>query len=516
MRAAKLLTVIVIIALCPAFAQNAGDNVFSGILVHTIKLQFNQANYWDSLYYYYNQGLEQTIMANAVIDGVAYDSIGVRLKGNSSYNHVNNKKPFKLSFDEYKSSKWDGMKSVSLNNCWEEPTFIREKLHLDFCRSAGIPAPRGNYAQLYINDTLFAFYSLVESVDKVFLSTHYSNKTGDLFKAVDGFGNSAYLSDFKQYDSDTSYYSRYEFKTDGSTTGWPRLIAFIDTLNSSSTPATSIPQMFNLGSIYKAFAADILFANLDSYINSCRNFYFYYLPVSNRFEWIVWDASLSMGAFPTSGVSNVENMNICYVINSANRPLFGKILSTPELKAAYIDTLKSVFTGYFNPASLSAHIDSIANIIRPYVYADQRKMYTNQQFETNIQSDIVVGANNRKPGLKSYLTARYNSVATQIANLSSVEEGNTIIPVELSLKQNYPNPFNPSTKISFTVSNAGYAALKVYNMIGQCVGTIYEGYAQPSKLYTAEFNGARLSSGIYIARLSSGGNCVTKKMVLLK
>jgi len=177
------------------YSQKAGDNVFSGIQIHTIKLTFNQPHYWDSLTYYYNLGNSQYIAAKAVIDSVSYDSIGVRFQGNSSYTHPNDKKPFKLALDEFLNLKWDGMKTINLSNCWEDPTFIREKLHLDYLNWAGIPAPRGNYAQLYINDTLFAFYSLVEEVDKTFLTGRYGNKNGDFFKAVDGFDTSTYFSD---------------------------------------------------------------------------------------------------------------------------------------------------------------------------------------------------------------------------------------------------------------------------------------------------------------------------------
>jgi len=179
-------------------AQNPGDNVFSGVNVYSIKIDFSQPNYWDTLTYYYNLGTEEYIPADITIDGVAYPNCGIRFKGNSSFNHPNNKKSLKIAFDEYNSSqRWDGMKSIHLNNVYGDPTFMREKIILDFCQNAGIVAPRANYASVYINDTLFAFYSLIENVDKKFLGTRYGNSTGDLFKAVDGFDNSSLVSDFK-------------------------------------------------------------------------------------------------------------------------------------------------------------------------------------------------------------------------------------------------------------------------------------------------------------------------------
>ena len=46
---------------------------------------------------------------------------------------------------------------------------------------------------------------------------------------------------------------------------------------------------------------------------------------------------------------------------------------------------------------------------------------------------------------------------------------------EFNLSAAYPNPFNPTTNIDFSVSEAGYASVKVYNLMGQVVGTLIDG-----------------------------------------
>jgi hypothetical protein len=415
------LAILAMSAASIALAQNAGDNLFSGIQIHTINIAFPQQHYWDSLTTYYSAGNEQYMAATVTVDGIIYDSVGVRLKGNSSYTYPNNKKSFKIAFDQYKSLKWDGEKAVHLNNMWEDPTFMREKVHLDFCRDAGIPAPRANYAQLSINDTAFAFYSLVENVDKTFLTTHYATKAGDMFKAVDAFGGQDTLvSNFVWYGTDTSLYSpRYELKTDGSVTARPTLFAFIDSLNHSGTPATTLASMVDLPAYYRAMATDILFANLDSYVGTCRNFYVYFLPTTNVLDWIIWDVGLSFGGLSSSGVSSVETMSVTYVSDSTKRPLFGKILATPALRKDFLKTLYGLDTTYFTQARLIPHIDSVANAIKTYVNADTRKMYTYAQFLSNISSDLTIGAG-RKPGLKSFIAARTASVLSQLTALGIV------------------------------------------------------------------------------------------------
>ncbi len=413
-----LSTALVLLRATSALGQNPGDNIFAGIQVHTINIQFSQPNYWDSLTTYYNEQNEQYMAVTVIADGVTYDSVGVRFKGNASYTQINGKKPFRLSFDKYKGSqRWDGVKGIHLNNCWEDPSFMREKLHLDFCQTAGIAAPRANYASLFINNTLFGFYSMVEHVDKRFLGSHFGDSEGDLFKAVDVFSEST-VSDFQWYGSDPAeYYDRYELKTEESLTAWPRLVQLVDTLNNSQTPAISLRGRMNLNAFYKAIAADILFGNLDSYVDIGQNFYFYFHPGTNKMEWIVWDAGLSFGGMPPGGgVPSVETLDIGFVVDPATRPLFGKVLSTPVLKNQYLRTFCAVFNNYFSSAQLHPRIDTIANIIRPFVYQDSRNEYSLQDFEDNIDRDIFVGSG-RKPGLKSFISLREVNVAGQLDSL---------------------------------------------------------------------------------------------------
>lgn len=83
------------------------------------------------------------------------------------------------------------------------------------------------------------------------------------------------------------------------------------------------------------------------------------------------------------------------------------------------------------------------------------------------------------------------------------------------LEQNYPNPFNPSTNIAFSLAEAGNATIKVYNLIGQEVATIAnERFSAGS--HTVQFDASALASGVYIYRLTSGTNTITKRMTLIK
>jgi len=100
--------------------------------------------------------------------------------------------------------------------------------------------------------------------------------------------------------------------------------------------------------------------------------------------------------------------------------------------------------------------------------------------------------------------------------LSAVEVGVGIAPERFVLAQNYPNPFNPSTFIEFVVPKSGLATVRVYNVLGQEIATIYHGNVDAGKIYTARFDGSNVPSGAYWYSLNSAGATETKRMLLLK
>jgi len=75
-----------------------------------------------------------------------------------------------------------------------------------------------------------------------------------------------------------------------------------------------------------------------------------------------------------------------------------------------------------------------------------------------------------------------------------------IIPDKFELSQNYPNPFNPETKINFSIPNSSIVKLKVYDLLGREVASLVNENLQAG-IYQYSFNGATLSSGVYLVQL---------------
>ena len=101
------------------------------------------------------------------------------------------------------------------------------------------------------------------------------------------------------------------------------------------------------------------------------------------------------------------------------------------------------------------------------------------------------------------------------------EEGGENTPVYTSsLNQNYPNPFNPETTISYSLATPGNVELSVYNIRGQKVKTLIDRHCDAGE-NTATWNGTdetgkNVSGGVYLYRLQTQDQALTRKMILLK
>ena len=98
--------------------------------------------------------------------------------------------------------------------------------------------------------------------------------------------------------------------------------------------------------------------------------------------------------------------------------------------------------------------------------------------------------------------------------ITSVEE-NAGVPASFELSQNYPNPFNPTTMIDYAIQQSGPVSLKVYDLLGREVVTLFDGDQKVGR-YSVDFDGTGLASGVYFYKLQAGSNSITKKLVLMK
>lgn len=472
----KKILIIGIIILSPifSFSQNAGDSTFQATFVHDINITLTQPNWWDSLMYYkmhsdsFNLST-QSMMANIIIDGTVINAIGVSLKGNSSFGYPGQKKPIKLAFNQYVSGqKYDGMKTLNLNNNMLDPTQMREKLMLDFLNEKGLSAPRCSYAKVSYNGSYVGLYKLVEQIDKTFLNTHFGNNGGNLFKG-DPHGELNWID-----NNPASYYPYYELHTNTVVNNWSDLVNLIDNINNTPAPdfLDSLETNLNTTPMIQQWAARNLFVDLDAYFHSPHNYYLYHNTATNKFEWNTWDVSVSFGFYPYWSEDSTEHTSLLMANTPlSSTPLTFRMLNDSTYKTTYLNAVCE-YLEYFSNSVLDPKIDSIGNAIRPYIYAepDSNQMFPEPLFEYGMDTLTLITPMGDIPGLKKFIANRRNNVITELATIPfTCTVGITDLSDFKFETKVYPNPFNTSTILQIISPGSGVinCELKIYDMFGR-------------------------------------------------
>ncbi len=156
-------------------------------------------------------------------------------------------------------------------------------------------------------------------------------------------------------------------------------------------------------------------------------------------------------------------------------------------------------------------------------------------------TELILGTNSSQQVNYSYTDEEVMAGATYYYWLQSVEYGGHMeyygpatltlpdngnihgtpeIPLQTGIKTIYPNPFNPQATVSFGIQEAGNVNLTIYNIKGEKVKSIYNGYLEKGT-YRCLWNGkdeanTNCSSGIYFVRMTSAAGISNKKVVLSK
>ncbi|MDA9057236.1 CotH kinase family protein [Flavobacteriaceae bacterium] len=404
--------------------KNKKVSLFDNTIVHEVHIHFDQPKYWDSLVYHKTQEnlfeKKTYLKADVVIDGKNSYNVGVKIKGESSYKHYpSKKKSLKINFDKFiKEQDYQGFEEINLNNNFKDPTFMREKLYLDFLQEVGVPSQKNAYAKVYINNQYWGLYLMVEDIDKKFLKRHFGTKKGTLVKGEP----KAYL-DWHGKDW-SGYVKKYKIKNGDKKKSIEQLIPLIDIINnfegSDEMFEVALESTFNIKSCLKVWAVNNVLVNIDAYnLYYPHNFYLYYNPKTAKFEWINFDGNYSFGAWsPVFTLEQMEALDIYYVKKDAKRhPLVSKLLKENiKTKQTYKSIIKNEVLDHLIPDKFNKKIETLKLLINESVYADSLKMYTNREFDINIEQAIgdIKDPGAFIPGLKPFIKKRRENVEAQL------------------------------------------------------------------------------------------------------
>ncbi len=393
------------------------QNFYDINTVNTVELIFQQSNWDQILDDLYAVGEEERLVGTAIINGLQFDSVGVRYKGNSSYRRHQKKNPLNIKLDHIiDNQELDGYGTVKLANAFKDPSFIREVISYEIARKY-MPASEANFVNVYINGELIGLYTSVQSVDKFFTSIHFGSRDNPFFKGELTHGSPrgpVIVWGYHGPDS-TRYTDYYELRSDF---GWQDLVSFLDVLN--NTPE-NVEEVLNVDRHLWMLAFDNLMVNLDAPINFAHNFYLY-KDGSGRFNPIMWDLNENFGVFvgiiggnTFLNIKGLQQFNPFFNMENPNYPIIQKILSNPKYGKMYIAHMKTIIEENFANGWFVDRAVEIQDMIDGDYQTDPNAFYSYSDFKNNIYSTVGGFGQPSIIGLMELMDARVDFLSTHNA-----------------------------------------------------------------------------------------------------
>jgi spore coat protein CotH len=302
-------------------------------------------------------------------------SVGVRSRGRGSRNPI--KLGLRIDFDRYvDDQKFLGLKSLALDNGWEDPSLIREGVAMALFARMGQPAPRESPARVYINGQYEGLYTIFESVDKAFLSRTLGENDGYLFEYqyVDPFYGE-YLGEALE-----PYATLFKAETHESQPAavlYSPIHDLFREVNEADTAIwrQSVERFLDLPQFVTHVAIESFTSEIDGILGAwgMNNFYLYRPEAATRHIVIPWDRDNSFQDFESSVLNRVDQNRIV-----------ARLLTYPDLRALYLQTLEQCADAAASDGWLEAQVNARASLVEAAALADVKKRYSNEEFNTSI------------------------------------------------------------------------------------------------------------------------------------
>lgn len=372
---------------------------------------------WNRLLAMYdeNRYTRQYIMADMVYikggDTTAIDSVGLRLKGNSSRHRPEGRQyfvphqtnttlwrrvHFGINLRKYvdeDAHTIQGIRKIHLRCCTNDPSYVREKYCYDLFKRAGVwAAIRNEYCRLWLhvegddNEAYFGVYLMLEPIDKRYLKDRkdkFGSSNGYLWKCRNLGSGGAGLNNPNGdiwYDDDTDDMHTYTLKTQTEEFDSARvqLVNFMNMLNTLTDTRfhTWIQQVTDVDLLLKTYAVNVAVGMWDDYWNNANNYYLYFSGkhlTGYKVFFIPYDYDSSLGNCSTSGYLTDSGRQNPLQWGHNYNPLIYKILQYEDFRQIYINHLMQLIDERYalnDREAAQARITAWHELIAPYISND--------------------------------------------------------------------------------------------------------------------------------------------------
>jgi len=356
-----------------------------------------------------------TFSGNGITESL--DQVGIRFKGNTSLN--NQKKSFKISFNTYvPGRKFYGVEKLNISAEVNDPSMLRANLCWKLYRKLGLPAPRSNHIRLYVNGEFYGLYHNVEQIDENLMKSRLGAGYGNLYKCLWPADLEYLGSDpeaYKYYSGDRQPYDLQVNEEYDDYNDLAEMIAALHNLDGTDF-RNSFEKYFNVQSLLKIMALDVMTGNWDDYIYNKNNYYLYRDPLSGRFELYPYDMDNTFGI---DWVGEDWGTRSVYNWNNGSRPLYTKVLSIPEFRKQYTAYLLEI-GDLMESDWFKGEMERIHNLLRTYLSSDSYYSadygYTLADFDQTLST---AWGGQVKYGILNFITTRVNTMKSEAGTIDA-------------------------------------------------------------------------------------------------
>ena len=288
--------------------------------------------------------------ADVTIDGELRAGAGVRKKG--FLGSLDTVRPaLKIDVGRFRDNEGvHGVEKLTLNNAKQDPSLVRQCIGYRLFATAGLPAPRCNFATVHVNGRDLGIYVNVEEIRKPMLARHFANNKGNLYEGT--------VSDFHPVLVNT-----FETQTNESTNDRSDLSRVTSALAADDASVeAALGQVVDLDRFRRYWAMEGLVGFWDGYSSNRNNFYLYHDPVGDRFHFMPWgiDEILVPGS-PIAAFQPDPNTAM-FAYSTIARRLAG----LPGGQAAYAAEMNALLASVWDEAAILAEIERMRALLLPY------------------------------------------------------------------------------------------------------------------------------------------------------
>jgi len=345
-------------------------------------------------------------------------NVGLRYKGNSSLARAGEKPSLKIKFNEFsQAQRFLGLTKVNFNNSVLDPSMQRETTAYGLFRDFGVPAPRANYAKVYLNGQYSGLYVNVEQVDKRALTRLFGDNSGNLYKQYSGASLEYRGASPAAYDDGT-----YRKKTNEIEDDWGDLIALTQLLDSgdSTTIEAELPQILDVSLYLRWLAVNTYLSHIDAYTGFANNYYLYRNPTTMKFVYIPWDLDITFG---TQGHANTTDSFLLtwdlfdpqIPSPTGPRPMLTKLMAIASFRTEYTGYLVELVDGGQIESRILSQLDEVRARITDAATTDTSKPYTNSEFLSSLVSGVPAPGDTLPViGIRNFVEQRTANVLSQL------------------------------------------------------------------------------------------------------